>query len=90
MPRAVQGQPTHHSIPTTTMSITIQKYKSTRNWSVELNGELLAVTVYKKGALSIAAIIRGLAARCAPLPLSILSLETITNTNTTNESRNQR
>jgi hypothetical protein len=32
--------------------ITVTRY-GTRNWAVYLNGELLAVTVYKKGALAI-------------------------------------
>lgn len=33
--------------------VTIGKYKRTRNWAVYVNGELLAVTVYKKGATAI-------------------------------------
>jgi len=32
--------------------ITISRYKR-RNWAVYLNGELLAVTVYKKGARAV-------------------------------------
>jgi len=35
-----------------TMNTTIEKYGS-RNWAVRINGELLAVTVYKKGAKAI-------------------------------------
>ena len=30
--------------------LTIEKYKETRFWAVFLDGELLAVTVYKRGA----------------------------------------
>ena len=33
--------------------IRIEKYRGTRHWAVWVNGELLAVTVYKKGALAI-------------------------------------
>ena len=35
-----------------TMTTTIEKYGS-RNWAVRIDGELLAVTVYKKGAKAI-------------------------------------
>ena len=32
----------------------IRKYKQTRNWAIyDRNGELIAVTLYKKGALEI-------------------------------------
>jgi hypothetical protein len=34
------------------LNISVTRY-GTRNWAVYLNGELLAVTVYKKGALAI-------------------------------------
>jgi len=34
------------------MNATIEKYGN-RNWAVRINGELLAVTVYKKGARAI-------------------------------------
>jgi hypothetical protein len=34
--------------------IQISHYNSTRYWAVYLDGELLAVTVYKKGAVAIA------------------------------------
>lgn len=33
--------------------IRVEKCRSTRHWAVWVNGELLAVTVYKKGALAI-------------------------------------
>ena len=33
--------------------IRVEKYRGTRHWAVWVNGELLAVTVYKKGALAI-------------------------------------
>lgn len=35
------------------LSIRVEKYKTTRYWAVWLNSELLAVTVYKKGAIAI-------------------------------------
>ena len=34
--------------------VTVQKYKDTRYWAVYLNGSLLAVTVYRKGARAVA------------------------------------
>jgi len=34
--------------------ITITKYRNTRFWAVYKTGELLAVVVYKKGAMAIA------------------------------------
>ena len=40
--------------------LTIEKYKRTRFWAVFRDGELLAVTVYKRGA---EAIVRTLEAR---------------------------
>ena len=33
--------------------ISVNRHKSTLYWAVCINGELLAVTVYKKGALAI-------------------------------------
>ncbi len=38
---------------TATQDIRVEKYKGTRYWSVWLGEELLAVTVYKKGAMAI-------------------------------------
>ena len=36
-----------------TNHIRVNRYGETRYWAVWVNGELLAVTVYKKGALAI-------------------------------------
>ena len=36
-----------------TNHISVNRYGETRYWAVWVNGELLAVTVYKKGALAI-------------------------------------
>ena len=36
-----------------TNHIRVNRYRETRYWAVWVNGELLAVTVYKKGALAI-------------------------------------
>jgi len=33
--------------------VRVEKYKGTRYWAVWINGELLAVTVYKKGAVAV-------------------------------------
>lgn len=33
--------------------ISVEKYEGTRYWAVWINGKLLAVTVYKKGAMAI-------------------------------------
>jgi len=41
-----------YSLRTIIMNATIEKYGN-RNWAVRINGELLAVTVYKKGARAI-------------------------------------
>ena len=38
--------------------IEIRKYRRTRHWAVYVDGELLAVTVYRKGAEAIADMIR--------------------------------
>jgi len=48
--------------------IEITKYGG-RNWAIYFNGELLAVTVYKKGALAIAATLRGFLAKETPAAL---------------------
>ena len=42
------------------MNATIEKYGN-RNWAVRINGQLLAVTVYKKGARAIVEFIQQLA-----------------------------
>ena len=42
------------------MNATIEKYGN-RNWAVRINGELLAVTVYKKGARAIIEFIQQIA-----------------------------
>jgi len=42
------------------MNATIEKYGN-RNWAVRIDGELLAVTVYKKGARAIIQLIQQLA-----------------------------
>jgi len=33
--------------------VKVEKYKQTRYWAVWINDQLLAITVYKKGALAI-------------------------------------
>ena len=38
--------------------IEIRKYRQSRHWAVYVDGELLAVVVYRKGAEAIAAMIR--------------------------------
>lgn len=35
------------------IGIRVEKYKATRHWAVWVNDQLLAVTVYKKGAVAI-------------------------------------
>ena len=50
-------------------SITISRYHNTRNWAVYFNGELLAVTVYKKGAHAVAQKLHGLLALALPTAL---------------------
>lgn len=47
------------------MKVEVAKYRKpdgylTRYWSVLVNGELLAVTLYRKGALAVAAALTGL------------------------------
>jgi len=42
------------------MNATIEKYGN-RNWAVRINGELLAVTVYKKGARAIVELLQQIA-----------------------------
>ena len=44
-----------------TMQTTIEKYGS-RNWAVRIDGELLAVTLYKKGARAIVEFVERLTA----------------------------
>jgi hypothetical protein len=70
------SDPSHFPI---LMILTVQPYKNTRNFSVEVDGELLAVTVYKKGALAVAAMIQGLTARNAgTAPALLPDPETLT------------
>ena len=40
--------------------IEVRKYRSTRFWAVYVDGELLAVVVYRKGARAIADILMGM------------------------------
>ncbi len=42
------------------MTIEIRRYRESRFWGVFLDGELLAVTVYRKGATAVADAIRRL------------------------------
>ncbi len=42
------------------MKIALRRYRESRFWAVLLNGELLAVTVYRKGAAAVAETIRRL------------------------------
>jgi hypothetical protein len=47
------------------MKVEVARYRKpdgwlTRHWAVFVNGDLLAVTVYRKGALAVAATITGL------------------------------
>lgn len=53
--------------------ITATKYKKTRNFAVYLNGELLPVTVYKKGAEAVAATLQGFIAKASPAALTLHS-----------------
>ena len=50
----------YHIVFIILMNATIEKYGN-RNWAVRINGELLAVTVYKKGARAIVEFIQQLA-----------------------------
>ena len=56
------------------MKVEVTRYRkadgyATRNWAVVVNGELLAVTVYRKGAEAVAMAITGLnGARPVPDP----------------------
>ena len=43
------------------MSVEIRRYRQSRFWAVYLDGELLAVTVYRKGAAAIRETLRALA-----------------------------
>jgi hypothetical protein len=47
------------------MKVEVEKYRKpdgfpTRHWAVFLNGDLLAVTLYRKGALAVAAALTGM------------------------------
>lgn len=47
------------------MKIEVARYRKsdgylTRNWAVFVNGDLLAVTLYRKGALAVAAALTGM------------------------------
>jgi len=42
------------------VKIEIQRYRDSRFWAIYLDGELLAVTVYRKGAAAISEAIRRL------------------------------
>lgn len=46
--------------------ITIQRYRKTRFWAVYDAGELVCVTVYKKGANAVKARLEGARLRVAP------------------------
>jgi len=39
--------------------ITYNKYKKTRHWAIYLHGELICLTVYKKGAERVQEILKG-------------------------------
>lgn len=41
--------------------ITISRYRQTRHWGVWQDGRLIAVTVYRKGAVAVAALCESLA-----------------------------
>jgi hypothetical protein len=43
----------HRNRETGLDDVRVEKYKGTRYWAVWINGELLAVTVYKKGAVAV-------------------------------------
>ena len=47
-------------------SITVAKYPNSRHWAVYLNGRLLAVTVYKKGATCVAETLTSLLSQATP------------------------
>ena len=46
--------------------ITVERYRKTRFWAVYDAGELVCVTVYKKGANAVKARLEGLRLRVAP------------------------
>jgi len=52
------------------MNPTIEKYGN-RNWAVRIDGELLAVTVYRKGARAIVALIERMAGTKQETPQSV-------------------
>ena len=56
------------------MNIRVEKYGN-RNWVVMLNDSILAVTVYKKGAMAVMSTMRGLHAKLQmPSELSEVSV----------------
>ena len=68
--------------PSQQRDIQITKYAS-RHWAVWLSGELVAVTVYLKGATRVAELLRGLPEKLAlPTPDTVLE-ETSEQTSTT-------
>lgn len=44
---------TKHEEENTPMDVRVARYNHTRYWAIWINGHLLAVTVYKKGAMAI-------------------------------------
>ena len=55
------------------MKVEVTRYRKrdgwpTRHWAVFVNGDLLAVTLYRKGALAVAAALTGLNAARPVLP----------------------
>jgi hypothetical protein len=46
--------------------ITVERYRKTRFWAVYDRGELVCVTVYKKGANAVKARLEGVRLRVAP------------------------
>jgi hypothetical protein len=53
--RPPHQRPAEHTTRSTDMIITVTRYRSSRYFAVYVDGELLAVTVYKKGAEAIRA-----------------------------------
>ena len=54
--------------------IEIRKYRHTRHWAVYVDGELLAVVVYRKGAEAIADMLRNCSIRQVTIKWHIESL----------------
>jgi hypothetical protein len=50
--------------------VRVEKYRRTRYWAVWIDGSLLAVTVYRKGALAIQQVLLGNADVGASVPLA--------------------